>query len=47
MGLPLLMQDVETSAAILYQQQFRLDVNNLALVLYLQLLKQYWVSVVG
>jgi hypothetical protein len=32
-GLALLGQDVETSAVVRYQQQFRLDINNLALVL--------------
>lgn len=32
-GLALLGQDVVTSAAVRYQLQFRLDVNNLALVL--------------
>lgn len=45
--MALLGQDVETSAVVRYQLQFRLDVNNLALVLYLQFLKQYWASVVG
>ena len=31
-GLALLGQDFETSAVVHYQQQFRLDVNNLAFV---------------
>ncbi len=46
-GLALLGQDVETSAVVRYQLRFRQDVINLALVLYLQLLKHYWASVVG
>jgi len=36
----------ETSAAVRYQLRFRLDVNNLALVLNLTF-KKYWASVVG
>ena len=44
---PLRLIDDLASAVVRYQLQFKLDVNNLALVLYLQLLKKYWASVVG
>ena len=47
MGFGIMGQNVVTSTVVRYQLQFGHDINNLALVLYLKLLKKYWAPVVG